>query len=58
MLQKGLISYVATKIIITAISNFTNVQIRKKLISQNYSFTGKSSTRVNPGNALNKSQIQ
>ena len=58
MLQKGLISYVAAKIIITAISNFKNVQILKKMISQNYSFTGKSPIRVNPGNVLNKSQIQ
>ena len=58
MLQIGLISYVAARIIITAISNFKNVQILKKLISQNYSFTGKIPTRVNPGYVLNKSQIQ
>ena len=57
MLQKGLISHVAAKIIITSISNFKNVQSRKKLISQNYSFTGKSPTKINPGNVLNKSQI-
>ena len=57
MLQKGLISYVAAKIIITTMSNFKNVQSRKKLISQNYSFTGKSPTKINPGNVLNKSQI-